>query len=141
MAEVDGKKAKQTKPKTKKIATDVANSEDKPKTSRKRKTSSAASAAEDEAAKNREYIVYKNKPLVRSGDIIYYGLPTEKYMILYKISGETSLKDGFTLCSDVAVQLQKNGDTPKLIKQAKRDTLYRAIDIGTFWLEDALENY
>ena len=34
-------------------------------------------------AKNEKFLTYKGKPLVRNGNTLYYGDPSEKYVIIY----------------------------------------------------------
>ena len=42
----------------------------------------------------------------------------------------------------VVIELRTNDEkNSTLIKQAERDGLYKAFDIGFFWLDDAIENY
>lgn len=90
---------------------------------------------------NKEVLTYKGKMLLRKGNEIYYGNPGEKYMVLFRITENERLKD-ITLAKKVIIELRTNSEKNSvLIKQAEREGLYKAFDIGFFWLEDALENY
>ena len=61
--------------------------------------------------------------------------------LIIEIDENTELL-GLDIATHVNVQLQTN-DAPgkeKVIKKANRESLYEAIDIAEFWLEDAIEN-
>ena len=88
-----------------------------------------------------EVLTYKGKMLLRKGDEIYYGNPGDKYMVLFRITEKEALND-LDISTKVVIELRTNSETNStLIKQAERDGLYKAFDIGFFWLDDALENY
>ncbi len=87
------------------------------------------------------YIMYKEKPLVRCENQIFYGSPDDKYYVC--ITLDDIEKAGKITCAKLAtIELFQNQNginkKNKLIKKAKRDGLYPALDIGTFWLFDAL---
>ncbi len=83
---------------------------------------------------------YKGKPLVRKGNHIYYGNKDDKYLIFMQVRESTKIID-LDVSTNILVQLQTN-DPPgkeKVIKKAERDGLYAALDLGEFWLNEALE--
>ena len=90
----------------------------------------------------KKLLTYKNKPLVRQGNMLYYGNPDDKYVVSFALSNFTKTGE-FEIAEKVVIQLQQNDEylNPKNrpIKKAERDGLWSAIDIGAFWLEDALE--
>ena len=91
--------------------------------------------------KGEEVLTYKGKMMLRKGNEIYYGSPGTKYMVGFRITESEKLKD-LDIAKKVVIELRtnkENGST--LIKQAEREGLYKAFDIGFFWLDDALENY
>ena len=46
-----------------------------------------------------------------------------------------------TVSERVVVELKTNeGSRSQLVRQAEREGLYKALDLGIFWLEQALEN-
>ncbi len=93
------------------------------------------------AKKKEEVLTYNGKMLLRKGNEIYYGNPGEKYMILFRITETDKLED-LDISKKVVIELRTNSEkNSTLIKQAERDGLYKAFDIGFFWLEDALANY
>lgn len=87
-------------------------------------------------------LMYKGKPLVRHGNIIFYGNPNDKYIVSFVLS-DFEMNGETEVAGHVSVQLQQNdrylNPKNKLIKKAERDDLWSALDIGIFWLEDALE--
>lgn len=86
-------------------------------------------------------LVYKDKVFARCGNEIYYGTPEDRFIVIFKIK-ETEKFQDLDIAKRVIVELRTNDcDNPKLIKQAERDTLYKAIDIGLFWLDDAITNH
>ena len=91
--------------------------------------------------KKEEVLIYNGKMLLRKGNEIYYGNPGDKYMILFRITDSEKLDD-LDISKKVVIELRTNSEkNSTLIKQAERDGLYKAFDIGFFWLEDALANY
>ena len=89
------------------------------------------------------YLTYKEKPLVRKGNEIYYGEMSEAFVVKFNIL--STKKDGDNILPDkVNVQLLKSdiqlSDKERVVKEALRDTLFDALDIGFVWLERALKN-
>lgn len=98
------------------------------------------SSAKKAAAQKPEYLTYNGKPLLRCGKEIYYGNPEDKYVVVFRIEEQEPLGD-LQLSKKVIIELKTNeGAHSTLIRQAERDGLYKAFDIGMFWLEQALEN-
>ena len=86
-------------------------------------------------------LMYNGKAMLRKGNEIYYGSAEDKYIARFRITETKKLKD-LDVATKVVIELRTNeGENSKLIKQAERDGLYKALDIGIFWLEDAIENY
>ena len=87
-------------------------------------------------------LTYKGKPLNRKGNMLYYGDPNDKYIITMKILAHDKIKD-LEVAKKVSIELQINDPSlkgrDKVVKKAEREGLYRALDIGTVWLESALE--
>ncbi len=94
------------------------------------------------AKEEKKYFEFNGKPFIRRGNILYYGNPQDKYIVKFTVnstvkSGEEDIADSVT------VQLTTNtlGEgKERVIKQANRDGLYRAFDVGEYWLKDALES-
>lgn len=85
----------------------------------------------------KEYITYKNRPLVREGNILCYGSPKDPVMLVLTVL--TTKKVGNTEVSDqIFVQLQTtaaSGNGINVLKQTEKRGLYEALDIGTIWLD------
>lgn len=86
--------------------------------------------------KEQTALIYKGRPLVKRGNTIIYGDINDKFYIHISVL-ETQNVDDLELATDVIVSLMENG---KIVKKAEREGIYRALDIGAFWLEDALAN-
>ena len=84
-------------------------------------------------------LTYKGKLLARKDNIIYYGNPEDKYVIMMNITG-TESKDGIELTKKITISLQTNvgGPKEKIIKQVEREGMFKALDIAEYWLNDAL---
>ncbi len=85
------------------------------------------------------FLCYKGKPLVRKGDVIYYGDMSEKFVVKFEILSKNN-----EIADKVSVKLIKNeGDNPDKAapeKEGTRETLFDALDLGFTWLERALKN-
>ena len=88
--------------------------------------------------KTSEFLTYKGRPLVRSGDTLYYGNMYEKYVVKFDIKSKKKYED-LDISDKVAIQListDKNiGLSKKIIKTSEKDGLYSAIDIAQAWLD------
>lgn len=89
----------------------------------------------------KSFLTYKGKPLVRSGNIIYYGNMYDKYVVMLQIMNQRKVKD-MDVAGTVSVQLMSTDEDlrarDRIIKKTEKDGLYNAIDIGSIWLERAL---
>lgn len=102
------------------------------------KKTTKKSAKSDDAANG--VLTYKGKPLVRCGNVIYYGKPEDKYVAVFRLEDNKPLGD-IQVAQKVIVELKTNeGKSSVLIRQAEREGLYKALDVGMYWLEQALEN-
>lgn len=91
--------------------------------------------------KKAEGLVYKNHPLRRVDNFIYYGSMADKYIIMMQVLSSKKVDD-LDVADKVQVQLQltdadlKTKD--KVIKKTEKDGLYAALDVAVVWLERAL---
>lgn len=91
-------------------------------------------------AEDSQMLTYNGKPLLRCGNEIIYGNPEDKYVVVFRLEDRETLED-IEIAKRVIIELKTNeGGRSQLIRQAERDGLYKAFDIGMFWLEQALEN-
>ena len=84
-------------------------------------------------------VTYKGKLLARKDNIIYYGNPEDKYLIMMNIT-DSEKQDGVELTTKITISLQTNsgGIKEKIIKKVEREGIYKALDIAEYWLSDAL---
>ncbi len=79
--------------------------------------------------------------MVRSGNTIYYGSMTDKYVAVMKINGETEF-NGEKLPNKVSVQIWSTDEElrprDRILKKTEKDTLYDAMNIASIWLERQL---
>ena len=91
--------------------------------------------------KKGEGLVYKNHPLRRVDNLIYYGSMADKYIVLLQILDTKKEKD-MDVATRVSVQLQLTDPDLKsrdrVLKRSEKDNLYAAMDVGCIWLERAL---
>ena len=95
-----------------------------------------------EKTKKDEFLTYKGKPLVRSGNTIYYGNMADKCVIMLQVLSTKTVKD-MTVADKVQVQLLSTDPDlrmkDRILKKSEKNGLYNAMDIGSIWLERALE--
>lgn len=96
------------------------------------------------AKKNsKDYLVYKGRPLIRSGNILYYGSMKDEYIIMLQIL-DTIPSHGLNIANRVMVALMRTDESlnplERIVKTGEKTGIYDAIDIAGVWLERALTN-
>lgn len=85
--------------------------------------------------------MYRGKPLVRSGDTIYYGNMTDKYVIKIDIKTKKTVED-MEVADKCIVQLMLTDpeirSKKQIVKTSEKNGLYLALDIADAWLTRAL---
>ena len=85
------------------------------------------------------FLTYKNKPLVRSGNEIYYGDMADAFVVKLTVLSE----DGDGQPNKIKIQLLKSdtalSDKDRIVKETIKDTMFDALDFGFVWLERALK--
>jgi hypothetical protein len=85
--------------------------------------------------------MYRGKPLVRSGDTIYYGNMTDKYVIKIDIKTKKTVED-MQVADKCTVQLMLTDpeirSRKQIVKTSEKNGLYLALDIADAWLTRAL---
>lgn len=85
--------------------------------------------------------MYRGKPLVRSGDTIYYGNMTDKYVIKIDIKTKKTVED-LEVADKCIVQLMLTDpeirSRKQIVKTSEKNGLYLALDIADAWLTRAL---
>lgn len=92
-------------------------------------------------ADNTPFLMYKGRPLVRSGNVLYYGSMAEKYVIVMQILS-TKNENDMTMAEKIQIQLMLTDPEvrmkDRIVKKSEKIGLYNAMDIGSIWLERAL---
>ena len=88
------------------------------------------------------FLTYKDKPLVRSGNEIYYGNMAEPYVVKFTVL--STEKEGETeVAKKVNVQLLKSdvnlSEKDRVVKETVKESMFDALDFGFVWLERALK--
>lgn len=85
--------------------------------------------------------MYRGKPLVRSGDTIYYGNMTDKYVIKIDIKTKKTVED-MEVADKCTVRLMLTDpeirSRKQIVKTSEKNGLYLALDIADAWLTRAL---
>lgn len=93
------------------------------------------------ATKKKKMLMYKGKPIYRIGNRIYYGNLDDSLILVMDIV-ETEKVGEFDVTKKVKFHIQDNtGELGKgqNYRSGEREDLYKAFDIGSWWLQDALE--
>lgn len=87
------------------------------------------------------FLMYKGRPLVRSGNTLYYGSMAEKYVIVMQILSSKDDHD-ITMADKIQIQLMLTDPEvrmkDRIAKKSEKIGLYNAMDLGSIWLERAL---
>ena len=91
--------------------------------------------------KKAEGLVYKNHPLRRVDNLIYYGSMADSHIVMLQILESKKMGDT-DIATRVSVQLQLTDPAARsrdrVVKKSEKDGLYAALDVGCVWLERAL---
>ncbi|MBQ4353288.1 MAG: hypothetical protein IJC71_00190 [Clostridia bacterium] len=85
-----------------------------------------------------DFVLYKNRPLVREDNVICYGNVTDKYILQMIIMSEKEFR-GRKVPDQVYVQLLSTDtslpQSSRVVKEGMKSGLNDAFDIGLAWLE------
>lgn len=87
-------------------------------------------------------LTYYGKPIIRKGKQIFYGHMNDRYILKLTILNAEKVKD-IDVATKVRVEIQDNTSdlgNGKTYRKTERENLYSALDLGVFWLSEALEN-
>ncbi len=87
------------------------------------------------------FLKYKGKPLVRCGNVIYYGDMNDNYVV--KIESKSSkVASGLAISDVLNVEMIdthiEDMNSKKIVKVSEKKGLYSAVDIANAWLDRAL---
>ncbi|MBE6768305.1 MAG: hypothetical protein E7549_05265 [Ruminococcaceae bacterium] len=83
-------------------------------------------------------LTYKGRPLVRSGNTLYYGDMADEHVVVMQILATETVKE---LSVATKVQVQMMATDPELplnerfLKKSEKAGLYEALDIASIWLD------
>ena len=88
-----------------------------------------------------EGLIYKDHPLRRVDNFIYYGSMADPFIILMQVK-ETKKENDLEIATKVSVELQRTAPDLKsrdrVVKRGEKENLYAAMDLSVIWLERAL---
>ncbi len=80
---------------------------------------------------------YKGKPLVRCGNVIYYGKASERYVIKMEVK-DSALMSDLKISTKVSVEMIDTNPeiegAKKIVKMSEKNGIYPALDIANVWL-------
>ncbi len=89
------------------------------------------------------FFSYKGKPLVRCGDVIYYGEMKDKFVVKLEIKSKQNSGD-LEIADKVFVKLMSTDPdiSPRkaIVKTGEKPNLFLALDLGCVWLQKSLKN-
>lgn len=84
------------------------------------------------------FFTYKGIPLVRKGNIIYFGNMYDDYVIMIEIL-ETEKKGEIEIANKVRIRKMATDMTlppnKQIVKKAEKNSLYEALDMACAWLK------
>ena len=89
----------------------------------------------------KKILTYKGHPLMRLGNMIYYGSMADSHIVMLQVL-ETTKQGDSEIATRVSVQLQLTNPAVKsrdrVVKKSEKAGLFTALDVGSVWLERAL---
>ena len=87
------------------------------------------------------FLMYKDKPLVRKGNTLYYGSMSDAFVLMLQILS-TKEVNGIQVADKVSVQLINTDPNvrphDRIAHKTEKKGLFAAMDIGRIWLERAI---
>ena len=82
-------------------------------------------------------MMYKNYPLVRKGNEMYFGYMSDPYVVYLKVEASQKQHDIVVSKSIKFYQMSTDFNHPLPVQNAERDNLYEALDVALVWLKRA----
>ena len=90
------------------------------------------------AEKKSPFFTYKGIPLVRKGNVIYFGNMYEEFVVMIEILG-TEQRGGIDVANKVRLRKMATDITippnEAIVKKAEKTSLYEALDMACAWLK------
>ena len=84
------------------------------------------------------FLTYKEKPLVKCGNEIYYGDMAEPFVVRFTVLSTVKAGEN-EIPGKVRVELLKSDtqlpDKDRVVKSSEKDSFFGALDVGFVWLE------
>lgn len=91
--------------------------------------------------KKNDFLMYKDRPLVRKSNTIYYGNMSDSHVLMLQIMSTKDVQ-GVPVADKVLVQLINTDPNirphDRIAQKTEKKGLYAAMDIGRIWLERAI---
>ncbi len=88
-------------------------------------------------AESTPYLMYKGRPLVRSGNMLYYGNMADDHVVMMQILTTKDAND-MKMAEKIQIQLlSTDPETPlpdRILKTVEKVGLYNAMEIADIWL-------
>ena len=88
------------------------------------------------------FSTFRGKPIVRKNNIICYGDPNEKAVLVLTVLSSKKLGEE-EIPDMILIQVQSTDTslpiTDRVLKQGMKNGLYQALDFGASWLENTLK--
>ena len=92
-------------------------------------------------AEENAVLMYKNRPLMRKDNLVYYGSMADSHIVMLQILESKKVND-MDIATRVSDQLQLTAPSARsrdrIVKKSEKDGFYTALDLGCVWLERAL---
>jgi len=84
-----------------------------------------------------KFFTYKNRPLVRKGDTIYYGNMSDDFVAILHIQQKEDFSD-LKIAKQITLQLMNTDPSlpPQecIVKKSDKKNLFQALDVADIWL-------
>ncbi len=84
-----------------------------------------------------QYMTYKARPVVRSGNTIYYGSMANEFVVMMNVTGEKTEGD-FATATAIKCYLMKTDKNlnpmQAIVQTSERASLYDALELANAWL-------
>ena len=88
------------------------------------------------------FLTYKGKPLVRSGDTVYYGSMSDSHVVLMQIKSK-KMQGDVEIADHIIMQLLATDETlslkDRIVNKGERHGLAEAMELAEIWLNRYLK--
>ena len=88
-----------------------------------------------------QFPTYRGKPLVRCGNVLYYGSMLDRYVVRLEIKSKKKVGE-LDVADRASIQLMRTDRASQghkqIVKTSEKNGLYLAMDLADVWLRRAL---